>query len=277
METINKRPVFFLSDGTGITAELLGQTLLSQFDSLEFDTETIPYIDDAKKAQKVIRQINNYTKANGVKPVVFATFVDGDIKQTIASSACDFYDVLQPFVASLEKTLNLKASNSVGRAHSMINHHQRYQTRIDAVNYALRADDGANPHLYDQADVILVGVSRSGKTPTSLYLALQFGVFAANYPLTDDDLEHMTLPKSLEQFKNKLYGLTINAERLIAIRNERRPESQYASRRQCEHELKVVAQLFKRERIPYLNSTMLSIEELSTKIMDATGVKRRII
>jgi hypothetical protein len=154
-------------------------------------------------------------------------------------------------------------------------HEKTYDFRIDAVNFALANDDGANMKNFSQADIILIGVSRSGKTPTSLYLALQYGIKAANYPFVEEDMEALRLPTELKQHKAKLFGLTISPERLSQIREQRRPNSRYASVRQCTLELKEVERLYQREQIPFLNSTQLSIEEISAKIIAMTGLKRQ--
>lgn len=266
------RTAFYISDGTGITSEVFGHALLSLFPA-EFDHVTIPFVETADKALQTKQRINDRYKTTGVRPLVFLTFVDEGLRAIINSSEAVCYDFLNAFVEPMQKELGIQAMPKTHRTHSI--HEKTYDFRIDAVNYALANDDGSNLKDYAKADIILVGVSRSGKTPTSLYLALQYGIKAANYPFVEEDMEHLNLPKVLQQHKAKLFGLTITPERLSQIREQRRPNSRYSSLRQCKLELMEVENLYKRERIPFLNSTTLSIEEISAKIMAETGLKRQ--
>lgn len=270
-----KRTVFFISDGTGITAANLGQSLLTQFDSIQFETITIPYVDNVVKANKVVADIEQVYQQEGKKPLVFATFVNPDIHQIIVNSSALVLDFFKIFIGPLEEELGEKSSHTVGRAHGLKNY-EDYMIRINAVNYTLTNDDGANIHDYNEADVILIGVSRCGKTPTCLYMALHFGLRAANYPLTSDDLSQLHLPKFLKSFRHKIFGLTIEPQRLHHIREERRPQSEYASRARCQLEIKNALTLFENEKIPYLDTTRRSIEEISAEIIAQTGVKRRL-
>lgn len=270
-----KRHAFFISDGTGITAETLGHSLLAQFESIEFSKTTIPYIDTAEKAQKVVVEINSLAKHSGYKPIVFDTIVNQEIRNVLAQADSFKVDIFATFLSPLEQELNMESTYSVGKSHIGGNN-KSYIERIDAVNFALDNDDGSKVKHYNEADLILIGVSRSGKTPTCLYLALQFGIKAANYPLTEEDLGSLTLPGVLKPFKQKLFGLTINPERLAAIRNERKANSRYASLNQCYYETEEVELLYEQEKIPFLSTTDLSVEEISTKIMLESGLKRKI-
>lgn len=265
------RTAFYISDGTAITSEVFGHALLSLF-PMTFDHITIPFVESAEKAEEVKQQINQKYAASGERPLVFHTFVNPDIRAIITASEGVDYNFLEHFVAPLERQLGIEAKPKQNRTHSI--HENSYDYRIDAVNYSLANDDGANIKDYEQADIILVGVSRSGKTPTSLYLALQYGIKAANYPFTEEDMEEMKIPPFLAPYKHKLFGLTIDPERLHEIRSERRANSRYASMRQCRMELREVETLYKRQRIPYLNSTKISVEEISARILDQTGLKR---
>lgn len=270
-----KRYVFMVSDGTGLTAESLGNSLLSQFEGLELDKQAMPYIDSIEKAQDIVTRINQCYQETGLKPLVFMTLVDLNISSCIKRSHACVIDLFSAFLAPLEQELQAKSSYRVGRTHGVADI-QSYTHRIDAVNYTLAHDDGIKIGGYAQADIILIGVSRSGKTPSCLYMALQFGIYAANYPFTDDDLSNFRLPDSLRPYKSKLFGLTIDPLRLHEIRSERRPDSRYASIEQCRLEVNEVESMYRRENIPYLNSTRFSIEEIVTKIMAAAGIKRRI-
>lgn len=269
-----KRHAFFISDGTGITAEALGHSLLAQFESIEFEQSTLPYIDTVEKALKAVDTINNIATQTGEKPIVFDTIVNQDIRDILSQANSFNVDIFSTFLKPLEQELDMGSSYSVGKFHAGANNAQ-YRSRIDAVNYALDNDDGSRVKYYDQADIILAGVSRSGKTPTCLYLAMQFGIKAANYPLTEEDLNHLALPKPLQPYKQKLFGLTIDPERLSAIRNTRRANSRYASLNQCYFEIEEVEMLFRQENIPFLNTTDLSVEEISTKIMLDSNLSRK--
>ncbi|MCA6061087.1 MULTISPECIES: posphoenolpyruvate synthetase regulatory kinase/phosphorylase PpsR [Oceanospirillaceae] len=270
-----KRTAYFISDGTGITAETLGNSLLAQFEAIEFERITLPYIDSIEKAEKAVAKINLAAENSGAPAIVFDTIVDKKIRTIIDSANALKIDIFAAFLAPLEAELQVESSYSVGKSHSPTTS-TSYLARIDAVNFALDNDDGARTRQYAEADIILVGVSRSGKTPTCLYLAMQFGIKAANYPLTEEDMADLKLPNSLEQHRHKLFGLTIDPDRLAAIRNERRANSRYASLKQCYHEIDEVEMLYQREQIPFLSTTDRSIEEISTRIMAETGLQRRL-
>ncbi len=269
-----KRNVFIISDGTGITAKNVSQSLLSQFEEIEFEVSTYPYIDTEKKARKVVALIEETFMATQHKPIVFATLVGPQIRELIIHSPCIIYDVFNTFIGPLEKALNTKSSHTIGRSHGLVDS-ESYKKRIDALNYTLEHDDGVRTRDYDDADLILVGVSRCGKTPTSLYLAMQFGLLTANYPLTEDDLSFMHLPKCLTPHKHKLFGLTIHPERLQQIRNERKEKSRYASLEQCRIEVNESLSLFKKQGIHYLDTTSHSIEEIATRVMSKLALKKK--
>jgi [pyruvate, water dikinase]-phosphate phosphotransferase / [pyruvate, water dikinase] kinase len=267
------RTAYYISDGTAITAEVFGHALLSLF-TLEFKHITIPFVETVEQAQQVINKIAVSFQDDQQRPLVFYTIVNVEVRKIIAKSVGINYNFLDQFVAPLEKVLGIPSKPEKHRTHSI--HEKTYDIRIEAVNYALANDDGSNLKDYNEADIVLVGVSRSGKTPTSLYLALQYGIKAANYPFTEDDMgDVLKMPPALKHFKGKLFGLTIEAERLHQIRSERRANSRYASLAQCRLELREVENLYRKEKIPFLNSTYFSIEEISAKILAQTGLQRR--
>jgi regulator of PEP synthase PpsR (kinase-PPPase family) len=270
-----RRSAFFISDSTGITAETLGQSLLAQFDSIDFDKTVLPFIDTEEKARHAAGRINDAADRDGAPPIIFDTIINHDIRNIIAASNGVLMDIFSTFLAPLEKALNAKSGLTVGRGHNR-NAELLYQQRINAVNYAMENDDGARVNHYDQAQIILIGVSRCGKTPSCLYMAMQHGIYAANYPLTDEDLESGQLPKPLQGQRAKLYGLTINPERLAAIRHERRPNSRYANISKCEDEVRMARGLFERNGIRYVDSTHISIEEISTKILSERGLREHM-
>ena len=266
-----KRTIFFLSDHTGLTAEAIGRSLLSQFEDLDYEIIHWPFIDNKTKIQNVVRQINKLASESNLRPLVFSTLVDPELRQYLKESQALIYDTFDAFTNSLELELGMTSSHQRGLVHSMSNANQ-YQDRIHAVNYALNNDDGAVTKNYPNADIILIGVSRSGKTPTCLYMGMQYGILAANYPLTEDDLEHHGLPSLLREHKDKLFGLTIDVNQLQRIRKERRPNGRYSSREQCQYEIQQAEALFKRHNIPYVDTTSMSVEEISTRIMAQTGM-----
>ena len=270
-----KRNIILLSDGTGITAETLGSSLISQFDSIEFIKTTIPYVDNTDKAEIAVDRINAIYEDTAIKPIVFLTVVNPEVVQIIKKANAVYFDLFNVFIGPLEIELGIKSSFTVGKTHGVVNQ-QRYANRIDAVDYALSHDDGVKIKGYDKADIILIGVSRSGKTPSCLYLALHFGIYAANYPFTDEDLIKNSLPNCLLPYRNKLFGLTIDPERLQHIRHGRRPNSRYSSIEQCRGEISQIESMYQYENIPYLNSTRFSIEEICTKILSIAGLTRRL-
>ena len=268
------RTVFFISDGTGITAETLGHSLLAQFPNARFRQVRIPFVDDLDKAIDCARQIREAAANDGTRPIVFSTLVNLDPLSGLRGVDALFVDLLDQFIVPLEAELGERSTHTVGRFHG-IAESSDYKARIEAINFAMSHDDGVSTdgELAD-ADVILVGVSRSGKTPTSLYLAMQFGVKAANYPLIPEDFERNKLPGELHRHRNKLFGLTISPERLTQIRQERRPNSQYASIENCRFEIEAAQKLMRRENIQWLDSTTKSIEEISATILQAVRLNR---
>jgi hypothetical protein len=259
------RIVFFVSDGTGITAETFGHSVLTQFD-LKFKQIRLPFVDSMDKAHDAVRKINEAYQREGNRPIVFSTLVKADLSAIVFKSQALHMDLIQTFVAPLEQELGIKSSHTVGRSHNIADT-EEYKNRIEAINFSLAHDDGQSDKNLAAADVILVGVSRSGKTPTTLYLAMQYGIKAANYPLIPEDFERGRLPTRLPEFRNKLFGLSIAPERLSEIRNERRPGSKYASLENCRYEVNEAEAMMRREGIRWLSSTAKSIEEISTTIL----------
>lgn len=272
---MTERTVFFVSDQTGVTAETLGNSLLTQFDGVEFKPVTVPFVDTVDKAIQVSRRIDLTANKSGLKPIVFTSFVQDEVRAPLLNCQGLVLDFFEAFLGPLEAELGQMSSHTLGKAHGMQDK-PSYDSRIDATNFAMEADDGHTTRHYDRADVILTGVSRSGKTPTCLYLALQYGIFAANYPLAEEDLETGRLPDTLAPYKDKLYGLTITPVRLRQIRLERRSVGRYASAQQVSFELRAAEALFKRHKIPFIDTTNSSIEEIASTILNDTGVERRV-
>jgi regulator of PEP synthase PpsR (kinase-PPPase family) len=272
---MTERTVFVVSDRTAVTAEALGHSLLTQFDDVSFKPITVPFVDTIEKAREVAAKINRTAETEGQRPIVIASLVQDDVRKQLLNCKGLVLDFFEAFLGPLEKELDRKCSHTLGRAHGMADA-KRYNMRIEATNFALVSDDGHGLQHYHQADLILMGVSRSGKTPTCLYLALQYGVFAANYPLAEEDLESGRLPPTIENFRAKIYGLTISPERLRQIRLERRAIGRYATAQQVSFELRAAENLFKRFSIPYIDTTHSSIEEIASTILNDTGIERRV-
>ena len=268
------RPVFYVSDGTGITAETIGHSLLTQFSGLRFTTDRLPFVDSADKAREAARRIRAAGEVAGIRPVVVNSCVDAEMNTLLAESGALMLDVFEPFIAPLEQELGRSREAQIGRAHGIVDF-DIYHQRINAMNYALTHDDGVKPD-YSDADVILVAVSRAGKTPTCVYLALQHGVKAANYPLTPEDLEGERLPARLRQYRGKLFGLTIDPQRLHQIRQERRPDSRYAQLDTCRREVAQAETMLRREGIELLSTTNASIEEIASRVMKHLGINREM-
>lgn len=261
-----KRPVYFISDSTGITVESLGASLLAQFQTERFDITIVRYVDSEDKVRRTTQQINEHAQQMGIKPIVFSTLVNGQYRAILQNANAHVIDFMGEFITRLEEILDAQASPSLGITHGQ-RHVEDYEHRMDAVNYALLNDDGVTTKHYDEADIILLGVSRSGKTPTCVYLAMQYGIYAANYPLVEEDLDMLKLPEAIARHQQKLFGLIIEAERLHTIRQARRPDSVYSSMAQCQHELREVRNLYREYNIPVIDVTYMSVEEIATHIL----------
>jgi regulator of PEP synthase PpsR (kinase-PPPase family) len=273
---VNRRTVFFISDRTGITAEMLGNSLLTQFESLQFHRVTIPFVDSMEKVADAVRQVNATAEAEGRRPFVVSSIVDDVMSEAIRRDVNALtLDMFQTFIQPLEAELGAKSSHAAGRSHGIANSHE-YFARMEAINFTQAYDDGAATRDLDKAQVILIGVSRCGKTPTSLYLALQFGIRAANFPLTPDDFADRRLPGSVVPFRERLFGLTIQPERLREIREERRPGSHYAQLDNCRLEVREAENLMLQHNLPMLDTTSKSIEEIATTILHRAKLARHI-
>jgi len=261
------RTVFFVSESTGITAETLGQSLLSQFSQeVKFKTIYMPFISTPKKARDLAARLEKLTDSEGSRPIVFATMPEIEIREILSSASCLYIELFDTFIGPLAEELGVGPSGKRGLSHGFSND-DSYENRMSTINFAMTNDDGASMGKYDQADVILIGVSRSGKTPTCLYLAIHFHLKAANYPLTDEDFESGRLPQALLDNRKKLIALSIDPLRLNRIREERRRGSDYASLGRCRRETRMAEQIFKQLRIRTLDTTSNSIEEISSRIM----------
>jgi regulator of PEP synthase PpsR (kinase-PPPase family) len=270
-----RRTVFFVSDRTGITAEMLGNSLLSQFEGLSFHRQTIPFVDTPEKIDEILRRIDENAAAEGRRPLVFSSIVDDAMSAQLGRANALVLDLFQVFIAPLESELGAKSSHAAGRTHGIANSLE-YFARMEAINFTQAHDDGATTRDLAKAQLILIGVSRCGKTPTALYLALQFGILTANFPLTPDDFVDKKLPASILPYRDKLFGLTIDPERLQQIREARRPASKYASLENCRYEVHQAEVLMQREKVAMVDTTARSIEDIATTILHRAGLQRHI-
>lgn len=267
------RTLFIISDGTGITLEQLVRTLLSQFDDLCCDRMVLPFLDTPTKIDAAIREINTAGEDDEAAPVVFSSIVDESLRSRLKSAKAEVFDIFDTYLPALSSAIGMPHSDHIGLSHGMGDQGQ-YDRRVDAVNFALNYDDGSRFKGLGDADLILIGVSRCGKTPTCLYLAMQYAIRAANFPLTEDDFLNGKFPKPLREHRPRLFGLTIAPDRLHRIREERRPGSDYSSLSRCRREVSAAEDLFRSHAIPFLDSTAVSIEELAIEIMQRIGVER---
>jgi regulator of PEP synthase PpsR (kinase-PPPase family) len=268
----SKRLVYFLSNGTAITAETLGLSLLAQFPDRHFQTRTVPFVDTLEKAHAVSDEIDRAGDDAGHLPIVICTMGDEALMKIVVQTRALVIDPFGDILPRLEKVLAAE-HHQPGQSHRTVNP-SLYESRIDAIDYAMIHDDGGKTQNYDQAEIILIGVSRSGKTPSCLYLALQFGIRAANYPLTEEDMESEKLPAPLAPFRDRLYGLTTDLNRLVNIRQARRPNSPYSSLKQCRYELRAAEEMYRRHDIRYINTAEMSVEEIAARIIRDNNLHR---
>ena len=270
------RTVCFVSDRTGITTEMLGHSLLTQFAAAQFRTITMPFVSTVEEARGVVARIDAIAREEGERPLIFSTLVDDDVRAVVRNAQGFFMDFFDAFLAPLEAELGMRSAHVRNAAPPGVVVDPAHSARINATNYALANDDGAGERDYRSAQLILMGVSRTGKTPTSLYLALQYGIFTANYPLADEDLESGRLPPVLVPYREKLHGLTIRPDRLEEIRRERRPGSRYASGPQVLYEVRSALALFERCGVPVIDVTASSVEEIASRILASKNLSRHV-
>ena len=269
-----KRTVFFVSESTGITAEALGHSLLSQFEGVDFERVYMPFINTELRAKALLDLIQEAADRDGARPIIFSTMLDDQVRGVIRSGTGYFLELFEIFMEPISRELGIPPSLKSGRSHA-ITEPNSYIKRIDAINFAMSNDDGVRPDNFKRADVVLTGVSRSGKTPTCLYLAMHYGLMAANYPITEEDFERGDLPREIYEAKDKVYGLMIDAQRLHLIRQERRAHSEYASLARCQADIRRAQAMFQRLGIRVLDTTSQSIEEIASHILKAVKNKQR--
>ncbi|MBK1641349.1 phosphoenolpyruvate synthase regulatory protein [Chromatium okenii] len=260
------RTVFFVSESTGITAETLGHSLLSQFDTIDFEQVYMPYINTDLRATALTQRMQEAADRDGARPIVFATMLNNEIRDILKSGNCYYMELFESFIDPLSAELGVPPSRKAGQSHA-ITKPNFYTKRIEAINFAMANDDGIRPDNFHRADVVLTGVSRSGKTPTCLYLAMHYGLRSANYPITEEDFERGDVPQLVWDCRHKLFALIIDPQRLQLIREERRPNSPYSSLARCQDDIRQAQNIYKRLQVPVLNTTTQSIEEISSQIV----------
>jgi regulator of PEP synthase PpsR (kinase-PPPase family) len=268
-QTASQRSAFIVSDRTGLTAEAMAHSLLSQFPTVDFSIETFTFVDTATKAAEIVQRCLNIREATGSAPLVFLTMVNDDLRALFTHADIGIFDLFETFIGPMEDRLGTKSSHTIGKSHG-VKDESAYVSRIAAVHFALQTDDGMDVDHYRKADLIIVGVSRCGKTPASLYLSLHYGLYVANYPLTDKELEQKELPPALQEYKEKLFGLTIDPYRLLQIRQQRYQGSKYSTADTCQREIAQAENLFRKHTVPYLNTTRMSVEEIGAMIVHRT-------
>ncbi|MFK8083690.1 MAG: pyruvate, water dikinase regulatory protein [Granulosicoccus sp.] len=270
-----KRTAFIVSDRTGLTAEAMAHSLLSQFPSIDFQIETFTFVDNREKTADLVGRCQRISEEYGIGPMVFLTMVNDELRSQFTNANIEVFDLFETFIGPMEARLGVNSSHTIGKSHGL-HDETAYTTRIAAVHFALQTDDGMDSEYYRKADLIIVGVSRCGKTPTSLYMSLHYGLYVSNYPLTDHELSFKRLPDALKDHGDKLFGLTIDPFRLLQIRQQRYQGSSYSDASTCMREIAQAESIFRAESIPYLNTTKMSVEEIGAMIVNQTKKVKRL-
>jgi [pyruvate, water dikinase]-phosphate phosphotransferase / [pyruvate, water dikinase] kinase len=266
-------PVFFLSDSTGISAETMGNALLIQFPQLRFERRLIPFISTPDEARRVVEVLDRAAEGP-VTPIAFTTAATDEIREVLHTTKCPMIDFFELHIARVEAVFGVPAARVAAQLHG-VGDVQRYNARMAAIEYSIEHDDGQSLRALDKAEVVLIAPSRCGKTPTTMYLALQHGLFVANYPLVEEDLETTELPRPIRDLRDRVVGLVATPGRLSEVRQQRRPNSRYASLEQCTYELRRAEAMYAANRLPVINSTTKSVEEMSTLIVQTLQAAHR--
>ncbi|HRG62349.1 MAG: kinase/pyrophosphorylase [Neisseriales bacterium] len=268
------RSVFYISDQTGITTEKLGAALLGKFPQIEFRKESFPFADTPSKISQALIRVKNRFLTDGMKPIIVSSVITPKLRKLLDVDYALTLDFFDAFIGKMEAELGCQATHEISKIHG-IGDEDKYNHRIDAIHYSLDNDDGVSSRHYDEADIIIIGVSRVGKTPTSIYLSVNYGIKVANYPLAEADLQTDHLPKALVPYHHKLFGLSIEVERLHSIRTHRLPNSKYAQLNTCVNEIQAAERIMNHCGVPFLNTSHKSIEEISVAIMQLVRIKRQ--
>ncbi len=267
----NSKDVYYISDSTGILATNLGQALLCQFPEINFHEEHLPFIRTVEEARQALAYI--LESSGGRRPIVFSTIMDREIMAVFDVPEVEFFDAYELFLSRLEECLEARALRVPGFSRQADN--VTMARRVEAIHFTLDHDDGVRPSEYDQAQVILLGVSRTGKTPASVYLATQLGLKVANFPLTGDTLARGQLPEGVLGNLRRAVGLTTRPEVLQQVRRKRYPDSRYASLTTCIDEIEQAKRVFARYRLPVVDTAGKSIEEIATQVLQELGISKK--
>jgi len=263
--------VYYVSGSTAILAEDMGKALLAQFQGILFREEKIPFIHTPEDAHKALEHILQQSEGN--PPLVFCTIMDQATRDVFNCPQVRFFDIFLNTLELLEQALGTPALREPGYSrHFTLS---RMNKRVDAIHFSLEHDDGTRPAEYDEAEIILVGVSRSGKTPASIYLATHMELKSANFPLTEDHLHQHELPKEIVRNRKRAVGLTCSPQYLHTIREKRYAGSTYASLATCTRELQQANRLYIRHNLKVINVEGRSIEEIAVQAIQAIGLNKK--
>ena len=267
----NSKDIYYVSDSTGILSTNLGQSLLCQFPEIHFHEEQFPFIRSVKEARATLKYI--LKNSGGRSPIIFSTIMLPEVLKVFDTPEVELFDMYVAFLDRLERSLEVQPLRLPGFYRHTDN--VSISKRVEAIHYTLEHDDGTKIDELDDADVILVGVSRSGKTPASVYLATQMGLKAANFPLTIEFLTQYSLPEAIKRNIKRTVGLTTSPEMLRKVREKRYAASNYAKLVTCLEELDQAKNIFLKNKIPVVNTEGKSIEETATQIMQEIGLSRK--
>jgi len=264
------KDVYYISGSTALLAEDMGQALLCQFQEISFHEEKIPFIKTKEDAEKALEHIRE--QSGGRRPLIFCTIMDQQIRRILDSPEVEFFDVFGSILDRLETCLETKALRVPGYSRTIDD--MTLAKRVEAIHFSIEHDDGTRTREYDEAEVILVGVSRSGKTPVSVYLATHMGIKSANFPLTAEHLDSYELPHEIIRNRKKVVGLTTSPQLLHKIREQRYSGSNYAKVSTCASELSQAKQIYMKYNIPVVETDGKSIEETSVQVTQLVDIPK---
>lgn len=267
----SSKDVYYVSGSTALLAEDVGKALLCQFQEISFNEEKIPFIKTRAAAEKAMKHI--LEQSGGVRPLVFCTIMDAGIKKILDSPEVEFFDVFGNVLDRLENCLETKALRVPGYSRNIDD--ITLAKRVEAIHFSIEHDDGTRSREYDEAEVILLGVSRSGKTPVSVYLATHMGIKSANFPLTSEHLDSYELPPEIVRNRKKVVGLMTSPGLLHKIREQRYSGSTYAKLSTCATELNQAKEIYLRYGIQSLETDGKSIEETSVQVTQLVDIPRK--
>ena len=265
------KDVYYISDSTGILITNLAHALLCQFPEINFHEEKFPFVRTVEEAEKILAYILKHS--SGRRPIIFSTITDPKVRQVLDSPEVEFFDAFDYFLQRLENSLEATALRVPGFSRHI--DHISMADRVEAIHFCLEHDDGTRVQEYDEANVIMLGVSRTGKTPVSVYLATQMGLKAANFPLTSEHLDVYQLPEHIRRNRKCAIGLTTTPELLHSVREKRYAGSKYAHFSTCREEIRKAEQIFERYQIPIVNTAGKSIEEIATQVTQEMGLSKK--